>query len=162
MAAQLSVQAPGGSRNGLRLETHTTLAGCWTARSFNMKQKLWMLAFVLALPSTRLDVFHGGRRQMRRWKPSGSSHLHKNKPSCCPTVFCAWVLGCFPCGHMEEPSYHQLQREAGMQQTLLQGCPCSLRDCLRYSYVCQESVSYTHLTLPTKTHQCRSRWSPYH
>ena len=23
-------------------------------------------------------------------------------------------------------------------------------------------VSYTHLTLPTKTHQCRSRWSPYH
>ena len=61
MAAQLSVQAPGGSRNGLRLETHTTLAGCWTARSFNMKQKLWMLAFVLALPSTGLDVFHGGR-----------------------------------------------------------------------------------------------------
>ena len=24
------------------------------------------------------------------------------------------------------------------------------------------AVSYTHLTLPTKTHQCRSRWSPYH
>ena len=29
---------------------------------------------------------------------------------------------------------------------------------LRPSY----PVSYTHLTLPTKTHQCRSRWSPYH
>ena len=27
---------------------------------------------------------------------------------------------------------------------------------------CIEPVSYTHLTLPTKTHQCRSRWSPYH
>ena len=25
-----------------------------------------------------------------------------------------------------------------------------------------ESVSYTHLTLPTTRHQCRSRWSPYH
>ena len=23
-------------------------------------------------------------------------------------------------------------------------------------------VSYTHLTLPTNTSQCRSRWSPYH
>ena len=25
-----------------------------------------------------------------------------------------------------------------------------------------ESVSYTHLTLPTILNQCRSRWSPYH
>ena len=25
-----------------------------------------------------------------------------------------------------------------------------------------ESVSYTHLTLPTKIKWCRSRWSPYH
>ena len=24
------------------------------------------------------------------------------------------------------------------------------------------SVSYTHLTLPTTAHSCRSRWSPYH
>ena len=24
------------------------------------------------------------------------------------------------------------------------------------------AVSYTHLTLPTKCEQCRSRWSPYH
>ena len=24
------------------------------------------------------------------------------------------------------------------------------------------SVSYTHLTLPTKNSPCRSRWSPYH
>ena len=24
------------------------------------------------------------------------------------------------------------------------------------------SVSYTHLTLPTKLEWCRSRWSPYH
>ena len=24
------------------------------------------------------------------------------------------------------------------------------------------AVSYTHLTLPTKGHGCRSRWSPYH
>ena len=25
-----------------------------------------------------------------------------------------------------------------------------------------KSVSYTHLTLPTIRHRCRSRWSPYH
>ena len=25
-----------------------------------------------------------------------------------------------------------------------------------------EAVSYTHLTLPTKFLECRSRWSPYH
>ena len=25
-----------------------------------------------------------------------------------------------------------------------------------------KAVSYTHLTLPTNTSQCRSRWSPYH
>ena len=25
-----------------------------------------------------------------------------------------------------------------------------------------KSVSYTHLTLPTTLHECRSRWSPYH
>ena len=24
------------------------------------------------------------------------------------------------------------------------------------------TVSYTHLTLPTRSCQCRSRWSPYH
>ena len=26
----------------------------------------------------------------------------------------------------------------------------------------QGSVSYTHLTLPTRSIKCRSRWSPYH
>ena len=25
-----------------------------------------------------------------------------------------------------------------------------------------DTVSYTHLTLPTRCHRCRSRWSPYH
>ena len=25
-----------------------------------------------------------------------------------------------------------------------------------------DPVSYTHLTLPTKEDECRSRWSPYH
>ena len=28
--------------------------------------------------------------------------------------------------------------------------------------VTPETVSYTHLTLPTKLEWCRSRWSPYH
>ena len=26
----------------------------------------------------------------------------------------------------------------------------------------EKAVSYTHLTLPTTLHECRSRWSPYH
>ena len=26
----------------------------------------------------------------------------------------------------------------------------------------KQAVSYTHLTLPTTLHECRSRWSPYH
>ena len=30
------------------------------------------------------------------------------------------------------------------------------------SYALVESVSYTHLTLPTTLVRCRSRWSPYH
>ena len=29
-------------------------------------------------------------------------------------------------------------------------------------FVILATVSYTHLTLPTKQVQCRSRWSPYH
>ena len=32
----------------------------------------------------------------------------------------------------------------------------------RKSYVITEPVSYTHLTLPTNSIVCRSRWSPYH
>ena len=29
-------------------------------------------------------------------------------------------------------------------------------------YTARQPVSYTHLTLPTRCHRCRSRWSPYH
>ena len=29
-------------------------------------------------------------------------------------------------------------------------------------YASSKTVSYTHLTLPTRCHRCRSRWSPYH
>ena len=28
--------------------------------------------------------------------------------------------------------------------------------------IAYKPVSYTHLTLPTKSDECRSRWSPYH
>ena len=33
---------------------------------------------------------------------------------------------------------------------------------LKINKVCEEAVSYTHLTLPTTARRCRSRWSPYH
>ena len=29
-------------------------------------------------------------------------------------------------------------------------------------FLARNPVSYTHLTLPTTLHECRSRWSPYH
>ena len=32
----------------------------------------------------------------------------------------------------------------------------------KYGKLGKDSVSYTHLTLPTTLHECRSRWSPYH
>ena len=32
----------------------------------------------------------------------------------------------------------------------------------KQGYFLLNTVSYTHLTLPTTRHQCRSRWSPYH
>ena len=38
----------------------------------------------------------------------------------------------------------------------------TLTGCLPHAASAPTAVSYTHLTLPTKTHQCRSRWSPYH
>ena len=33
---------------------------------------------------------------------------------------------------------------------------------VEYGTVVGEAVSYTHLTLPTTSGWCRSRWSPYH
>ena len=35
-------------------------------------------------------------------------------------------------------------------------------DTLLLSRIAFPAVSYTHLTLPTKAVECRSRWSPYH
>ena len=34
--------------------------------------------------------------------------------------------------------------------------------CFPIIMIITASVSYTHLTLPTIRHRCRSRWSPYH
>ena len=38
----------------------------------------------------------------------------------------------------------------------------SERRYLDYMHTAYWAVSYTHLTLPTKEDECRSRWSPYH
>ena len=37
-----------------------------------------------------------------------------------------------------------------------------VRDAIPGDTVAATPVSYTHLTLPTTLHECRSRWSPYH
>ena len=46
--------------NGLELGIRTKLAEYWTGLYLNMKQKLWILALILALLKTQLDFFHGG------------------------------------------------------------------------------------------------------
>ena len=38
----------------------------------------------------------------------------------------------------------------------------SINEILAYVEKYSPPVSYTHLTLPTTLHECRSRWSPYH
>ena len=37
---------------------HAKLDGCWTGLYFIMEQKVWAVAFILALLKTRLDLFH--------------------------------------------------------------------------------------------------------
>ena len=41
MVMQLHTQSPGGSLNGLQLETHAKLAECWAGLYLNMEHKLW-------------------------------------------------------------------------------------------------------------------------
>ena len=68
---------------------------------------------------------------------------------------------------------HIVQKSAA--QIDAQGLSALLRDALQeimehFAPLCDRfifdgntsSVSYTHLTLPTKAVECRSRWSPYH
>ena len=42
------------------------------------------------------------------------------------------------------------------------GFPENVKDTYAQALKDLEPVSYTHLTLPTTGHECRSRWSPYH
>ena len=51
-------------------------------------------------------------------------------------------------------------REAYLQEAC--GNDAELRLEVQRHLVKAETVSYTHLTLPTIQHWCRSRWSPYH
>lgn len=58
--------------HGLQLETQAKLPGYWPGLNLNMEQKLWPLAFALALLRTRPNLFHGemGHWQVRRGPPS--------------------------------------------------------------------------------------------
>ena len=65
----------------------------------------------------------------------------------------------------------QIEREGGIREdlhaftmptgrlTLMQG---HRRRAVGLRLGIEKAVSYTHLTLPTTLHECRSRWSPYH
>ena len=69
----------------------------------------------------------------------------------------------------------QAERERVMREAVEQQTQKSREDRLRerserllarermiHERMAQEAVSYTHLTLPTNSVRCRSRWSPYH
>ena len=57
-----------------------------------------------------------------------------------------------------------LQIVVFQQNAVLEGLVPALDLALRLRVVggAADTVSYTHLTLPTTLHECRSRWSPYH
>ena len=76
--------------------------------------------------------------------------IHRN---CTLTVLAAWVLWlpAITIAGTDEAADNALsnaEREAGWQ--------------LLFDGRNLDPVSYTHLTLPTRCHRCRSRWSPYH
>ena len=66
------------------------------------------------------------------------------------------------------PTLLRLQREYGLssgflelevtESMLMEGTERTIEDLTAI----RQPVSYTHLTLPTKEDECRSRWSPYH
>ena len=65
-----------------------------------------------------------------------------------------------------DPATHGLEVYAvgGAIRDALLGLPVQDRDYVVVGATPEgmEAVSYTHLTLPTNTVTCRSRWSPYH
>ena len=58
--------------------------------------------------------------------------------------------------------------QRGAQASAQTGAPASQLGAKQNAYLSGDlgkdssTVSYTHLTLPTKPYGCRSRWSPYH
>ena len=55
-----------------------------------------------------------------------------------------------------------LSRRAWLEQTQSEVRANFLQQLQKGQVRTGTAVSYTHLTLPTTLHECRSRWSPYH
>ena len=73
--------------------------------SFNRKQKLETLAFVLALLRTRLDFFHGKMDGDKTLKTQGPISTQVNLATAQSPMHGS--LDCFPCDPMEEPDFHR-------------------------------------------------------
>ena len=74
--------------------------------SFKMKQKLWTLAFVLALLRTRLDFFHGGTDGE---DTQGKPFTLMKYIATLPQSSVSGSLELFPCDPVEELNFYLQQ-----------------------------------------------------
>ena len=56
----------------------------------------------------------------------------------------------------------KFDKDPYLERVYLTGQVSNFRKRPTHQYFSLKAVSYTHLTLPTKSDECRSRWSPYH
>ena len=71
----------------------------------------------------------------------------------------ASILFFIPLGGFADEKQREIENEA--LNLVIKKYGKGLENSLKGTGVTPSSVSYTHLTLPTKR-MCRSRWSPYH
>ena len=76
--------------------------------NFNMKQKLWTLAFVWALLIAGLNFSHGGTNRRGTWETQGEASISTqvNHPAAPQSpMYGSWK--CFPRSPVDNPHFHQ-------------------------------------------------------
>ena len=72
-----------------------------------MKQKLWVLTFVLALLRRQLDFFHGKIDREGTFKTERAASISTSINLVTSHSLMYGSLECFPCDLMEEPNLYQ-------------------------------------------------------